>query len=443
MKTACVYLALLATLGTALPKDSRVSSQHDNLVEFETGAVSRAMSEFSQAIYLDLAEANQGNFVFSPLSLHSALTMLYLGTTTGSQTEHQLKLALGGLQNKEHIKAGFKKIIDTYKPELNFLYGNNFWVQEGIEIKESFKKMIKTNLNSGIDSINFSSPNSTDVVNDWVSNMTNGKIDKLVESFSGNTALFLANALYFKEDWKVPFEDTTFTEEPLFGEFLTGKGKVDVPMIQQILTTPEVTFGQIKVYGSEVVNVVSIPYKNDLFEMQIFTPEPSSSKSGFEQLSLLEYKMNETQTRDVTSEQDSYFNLFSHTRNTTQYDVIYDEVFLKMPTFQVSSELDVVEPLRKLGAERVFTTGAELGELASGSAPFSVSKITHKAVVEVTKTGTEGAAATGAEIVLLSASFSERKDVIVDRPFIFVVQDKRNNIPVLVGRVMDPSIKTP
>ena len=34
---------------------------------------------------------------------------------------------------------------------------------------------------------------------------------------------------------------------------------------------------------------------------------------------------------------------------------------------------------------------------------------------------------------------SDQKVVVVDRPFIFVVQDKINNIPVLVGKVTNPS----
>ena len=59
---------------------------------------------------------------------------------------------------------------------------------------------------------------------------------------------------------------------------------------------------------------------------------------------------------------------------------------------------------------------------------------------QVTKEGTEGAAATGVEIELFSASFGDQKDVTVDRPFIFVVQDRRNDVPVLVGKVTNPTM---
>ena len=69
---------------------------------------------------------------------------------------------------------------------------------------------------------------------------------------------------------------------------------------------------------------------------------------------------------------------------------------------------------------------------------FAVGNIVHKAVVDVAKNGTTGAAATGVQLVLLSADSGQNIIVNVDRPFLFIVQDVKNQIPILVGRVMDP-----
>ena len=90
-----------------------------------------------------------------------------------------------------------------------------------------------------------------------------------------------------------------------------------------------------------------------------------------------------------------------------------------------------------------------------GFPPISVSRIKHTSMVEVClsssfaldscqphlsqvrKEGREGAAATGVEI---GAAFGPQKDIVVDRPFIFVVQDTKNKIPVLVGKITDPTV---
>ena len=107
-----------------------------------------------------------------------------------------------------------------------------------------------------------------------------------------------------------------------------------------------------------------------------------------------------------------------------------------MPKFKVKTKFDAAEALQSFGAKDVFTSGAELDKIASGG-PLGVGKVIHEAVVEVTKEGTEGAAATGIEIVLFSLGL--QKNIVLDRPFIFIVQDRMNNIPVLVGRVRNPS----
>ena len=43
------------------------------------------------------------------------------------------------------------------------------------------------------------------------------------------------------------------------------------------------------------------------------------------------------------------------------------------------------------------------------------------------------------EVVLFATASGKQKDIVVDRPFIFVVQDRENKIPVLVGKITDPT----
>merc|ERR1711936_495133 len=373
----------------------------------------QSMEKFTQSIYLHAAEKNpNSNFVFSPLSIHSALTMLYLGTSSNSTTETELKNAMGGLARKEVVECSYKHIVDIYSQEENFKYGNKFWLQEGYDVNPNFERNVQKILNSGAE-----------------------KIKKMVEEFSSNTVLYLANALYFKEEWLVPFDDVNYDDTPLTGNFETPTGSKEVGMIQQI--NSNATYGEIKIYRDELVEVVSLSYKNDLFEMQIILPKNNA------QFSRMEDKMKLSNERDLTEAQTGYFNMFSSKKDEVIDELREDisEVYLRLPTFQVRSDLDVVESLEKLGAKKVFQAGAELAELGMG--PLSVSKISHTSLLEVSKEGTEGAAATGAEIVLLSSAFNDRLDIVVDRPFIFVVEDKQNKIPVLVGRVMDPTVKIP
>ena len=80
---------------------------------------------------------------------------------------------------------------------------------------------------------------------------------------------------------------------------------------------------------------------------------------------------------------------------------------------------------------------SELEEMVK-SKNLKVDKVVHKALVNVDYEGTEGAASTAINIVPLSANFGDRVEFIADRPFMFLVFDKVNNIPILVGRVVNP-----
>merc|ERR1712179_51444 len=178
------------------------------------------------------------------------------------------------------------------------------------------------------------------------------------------------------------------------------------------------------------VQVLSIPYKNDQFEFQIIAP---NSRQGMENLVR---RMNDSQHGG------DRFNLFSHPANEDRYHDERSEVNLFMPTFQAKSDLDVVDLLQQLGVENVFTDAAELGELTESS-NLKVNSVHHTAAVEVTKDGTEAAAATGLGFAQLSGTLFAFERMFVHGPFIFQIRDKLNDIPVLVGRVADPTKKIP
>merc|ERR1719412_350886 len=317
MRSAAGFLLLLLHLVLCLslptPQDDEVLESQNKNTDFcvrtdkhflnhARKQFTQSMEKFTQAIYLHTAEKNpNSNFVFSPLSIHSALTMLYLGTTTNSTTENELQKAMGGLASKKSVQCSYKNIVDVYSREENFKYGNKFWLQEGFDVNPNFKQKVQKILNSGAENINFNAVDSVDLVNAWVAVMTNQKIKKMGEEFSSNTVLYLANALYFKEEWLVPFDDVNYDDSPLTGNFETPTGPKEVGMIQQI--NSNATYGEIKIYRDELVEVVSLPYKNDLFEMQIILPK---NKAQFAQM---EEKMKLSNERDLTETHSGYFNI--------------------------------------------------------------------------------------------------------------------------------------
>merc|ERR1712156_106387 len=101
------------------------------LLEFAKKSLDDGMADFTQSMYLHLSQQpDVSNFVFSPLSIHSSLSMLYLGTTHGSNTSDELAIALGIINNRNFVKIAYNDLVKTYRKEENFKYGNNFWVYQ-------------------------------------------------------------------------------------------------------------------------------------------------------------------------------------------------------------------------------------------------------------------------------------------------------------------------
>merc|ERR1711868_239535 len=240
-------------------------------------------------------------------------------------------------------------------------------------------------MNAEISSLDFNKITAPEEVNQWVSETTNGKINKIVNEFPDNALMFLANTIYFKDSWLYSFEDEKFELPEDSGSF----------------------------------EAIKIPYDSEMFDLKIILPT--------NELRLLEDFTNLTFVRDSDE-----YNLFRETGGKFS-----GEVNLKMPPFKVKSKVNAKEIFQQLNVYQLFTETAEL-DLITDDTPIGISGISHESIIEVTVNGTEGAAATGVEIVFFSASPKGEKEVVVDRPFIFVLEDKIDKIPLLVGRVVDP-----
>lgn len=65
----------------------------------------------------------------------------------------------------------------------------------------------------------------------------------------------------------------------------------------------------------------------------------------------------------------------------------------------------------------MFSKNADFSELLNTKQNLTVSKVVHKALIEVNEEGTEAAAATGAE----ATSYSMGTYFVADRPFFFAI----------------------
>lgn len=113
-----------------------------------------------------------------------------------------------------------------------------------------------------------------------------------------------------------------------------------------------------------------------------------------------------------------------------------EEVEVFLPRFKLEENYDMKVVLGKLGMTDAFMEGrADFSGIASKQGLF-LSKVIHKAFVEVNEEGTEAVAATGSTITMRCLRFTPR--FLADHPFLFFIQHVKTKGILFCGRFSSP-----
>ncbi|HEY42734.1 MAG TPA: serpin family protein [Anaerolineae bacterium] len=367
---------------------------------------------FALDLYQSLREG-EGNLFFSPYSISLALAMTYAGAR--GETEREMAQTLHFTLSQDGLHHTFNALdlqlshrgeeIDEQEGEpFRLNIANSIWGQRGYDFLPEFLDTLAMNYGAGLRIVDYieATEEARQMINQWVSDRTEGKIKDLIQPGVLNelTRLVLANAIYFNAGWFFPFAE----EETREGTFqLVDGGQVSVPMMSQTET--------LRYSGGDRYQVVELPYVGREMAMVILLPE----KGMFE---AFEMGLNNERLSQIFADLNS------------------QSVALTMPKFEYESEFSLKETLSKMGMHSAFTDADFSG--MDGTRNLFISEVVHKAFVSVDETGTEAAAAT-AVIVELVAAPSAPVEMTVDRPFIYLIRDLKTGTFLFVGRVLNPA----
>lgn len=354
------------------------------------------------------------------------MSMLFLGATPDTETQRELGILMGSLTNPDQLLEEYNRLTRGYRDQQSFQYANSLWIAKGFQLYQTYKDNLENNLGARARRVDFTNSSTLSQINNWISKKTKDRIPSIVKRLNHDTKLYLVNALHFSDKWYVPF---TVTEDKIFHAVneLSSSRKKKVPTMA---AESDSSFKYARMATkSRRVEVIGIPYKNGDFEMRIILPDAS----GRNALAILEHEMVTDSSAWKWTKDQTSFNPFFLPYKKLNGDGL--NITVTMPKFKTSSSVDAVDILKKMSVQQIFSV-AELGKLTNSS--LEVSDISHQAEISVNEEGTEASAATTVELVLLSAT-TEIVKVNINRPFIYIVQDTARNVPVLVGRVMDPT----
>ncbi len=189
--------------------------------------LSRSHFEFSLDLYerlvADSGNGNgNGNLVYSPYSVQTVLSMLFLGTTSNSGSSRQLRHALK-YDNMSYVDvhSAFKKIVENFD-DLYYAKkvrnANGVFVRNGVAVSAPYDRALREFYRSRVNHVDFARAGDTaKIVNEWVGDVTDGEIpDLLSMPPADDTKLLLVNAMAMEARWLFPFKAGDTFEKGLF-----------------------------------------------------------------------------------------------------------------------------------------------------------------------------------------------------------------------------------
>ncbi|XP_076765560.1 leukocyte elastase inhibitor isoform X2 [Xylocopa sonorina] len=385
-------------------EQSCASSLNNKDIVFKN--LSASCNDFTKAFYKELSSGATGNIVSSPLSIHMILSYLSHGAESSTLAELTKGLCH---YDKDSVKEGYKSLItqlnDLDNIELHI--ANAMYVQNKFELLAEFLILGKEVYQSEISKVDFTRGSDTAAkINTWIKDKTNKKILNLVSSddFNEYTKLVLINAIYFNGSWLRAF-NTKNTKNRIF-----HVTKDQTKLVPTMFIKAEYSYGKIPQLKAKFIE---IPYMNTDIVMTVILPNEVDG--------LLDVQNNFS---------------WEVLANATRFN---SDVKLYLPKFKIEFKMDLKNILHKLGLSTIFKTDANFSHISN--IPLLVSKVLQKAVIDVTEEGTEAAAATGVLIrCKRRIDLDEKELFIVDRPFMFIIEYKTNNIPLFIGCVQDIEI---
>ncbi len=370
-------------------------------------------SQFAFSLYSQIE--TEDNLVFSPFSIATCLSMVYLGARADTETEMQHALHLD--IDRKNIAKTSQELIQSLLPakendkSYTLNIANAIWVDPAIFLLTDFRYAVQQQFKANLAKLDFSIPaEAVKTINDWTSEKTEGKIPEILhaEDIDTNTRLVLTNAMYFQGEWSSPFDPKTTQDWPFHP---TSEKSITVKMMHQTFSLPY--------------------YENDLLQAAALPFAGKSNDGGNIAFVILLPKSAEN------------FSAVATALPTAMCDwmksLSLQKVEMKLPKFTIDMRLPLNEPLKHLGMEDAFDANANFAGI-DGMRDLSLNKVIHQTFFALDENGVTATAATSASLNL--TSIPEKKlpvQFIADHPFLFFIIDLKSQEMLFMGKVFQPS----
>lgn len=351
--------------------------------------------------------SDKENIMISPLSVSYALGMTYNGAAGSTLEAFSEVLHFGDLSSEE-VNESYKDLMGqmlALDEKVEFSIANSIWYRLGFEVLSEFIQTNQAYFDAAIEEVDFSDPATLDLINGWIEDKTNDRIQDMLDFIPGNAVMYLINAIYFKAPWKYEFDKS----EGYQGDFHLEDGSKHTADYMRVS-------GNYQYTSHADFTAVELPYGDSAFSMVVMLPSPGN------------------QVSDLT------VSLDAGKWNAWFENSFYTGVQIDLPKFKFEFKDLLNQALTELGLGVAFDPGLADFSRITPSQDLWISRVIHQTFIDVQEEGTEAAAATIVEMVERSSAGGGGGPIPfkADRPFLFLIKENSTGAIVFMGKVGKP-----
>ncbi len=355
---------------------------------------------------LEINEDKNKNMVISPVSIFSTLSMAVNGADDNAKSK--ILMALGYDANTDlkeinelnyHIVNALPQ-LDPEKVKLEF--SNSYWIQNGLEINEPYKNVIKAYFNAEDGGHDPNGVEGMNAINTFVNEKTYGLIDNFLREPLESSYFALLNTAYLKAEWENKF-DSKLTFEGTFYNIDGTEAEINYMYNEEVF--PYVAFPFSSIDG---LNCITLPYGNGNYSMTLFYPDNIDiAESDILSFDEMMQRLTAEKVNDLLDSRDIQYG-----------------IKLSMPKFECNETPEFRKILEKY-------------ELINSDSYYFVKDMAlylnhgiHAAKIKVNEEGTEAGAGSFMNAPL---GIHDIQKVIINRPFVYLVREESTGIVLFAG----------
>lgn len=380
--------------GSARSQDNTAPADASTVTDF-------ALRLFRESLAQEQTKDAKKNVLISPASVLFALSMTANGAdnNTLAQMEETLGASVPALNAYLHEYRTSLPQGDGYK--LNI--ANSIWFKDDPNFTVNKDFLAANEAWYGADLYQAPFDASTlKAINDWVSDSTDQMIPKILDNIPDEAIMYLINGIAFDAEWRTIYQEHQVR-------------KADFTEADGTKRSTEFMYAEEHAYLQDANAQGFLKYyKGGKYAFAALLPNEGISVADYVK-SLDGRALQEMLANPVSVPVKTAIPKFE-----AEYDVMMNDIFINLGmTDAFDGDIADFSQLGTYTAQNIY-----------------INRILHKTYIAVDERGTKAGAATAVEMNYAAAMPQEKKEVYLDRPFVYLIIDCEENVPVFIGTLM-------